>query len=125
VIFDLGFVADAFATGTYPVRRVPTRARNAVGKLQPPVTVEDTTITASVQPAEDEELRDPEGNYADSGWIIITRAELGLSRDGYEADFIQIQGSWFRVTRVKSWGQAAGFTRAVALIADDPPEPAP
>ena len=125
MIFDLGFVVDAFQTGTYPVRRVPVRERDANGKLQPPETVEDTDVDASIRPAKNEELRDPEGNYATKGWSLLTRGELGLSREGYEPDFVQIDGEWFQASAEEPWQDVAGFRKVVVLIADDPPEAAP
>jgi hypothetical protein len=133
MIFDLGFVVDHFATGVaYPVRRVPTRARGATGKLLPPETVVDATIVACAQPAQGEELRDPEGNYASTGWVILTRGELGLSRDGFEPDYIRVMpdgsapadeddGDWYQVSSLKPW-RAAGYIRAVVLISEGPPE---
>ena len=110
---------DDFLTDTLEVIRMPILATpyTTTGQLRRG-TPSTFTIHACVQPADNQELRLPTGNYATDGIIVYSRTVLNISStDGrYEADRIRFGGRVYEVSQTNNWAFEGAYNRAVAIL---------
>lgn len=115
---DLDAVAETIDELVLPYTVIRTARRISLqGVLNPPVRTMEP-ILAVIHPAGGEELRLPNGNYANDGVIVHSRFRFQLSsEDGsQDADRVNFRGRIYAATTCSDWSEVAGFFKTTALL---------
>ncbi len=113
---DLGFIVDAFTTGTYVLTRrtLPVNVDGIFVESDP--TVE--TIRAAIYPEPslaDDQQHSPSGDFSDDRIMVFAQglsAPLTTSADPSLGDRIAYQGKTYGATDSLDWVESGGFTQA-------------